>query len=267
MANPAIPARKSAAPLPVPLDAARSLPALSPNAQLTTDLDWVARAVEREDLPALRQARPVVGALRARWAEMDRPANIDEIASESLLLAVSMPMSGGIDPNQLQKILCDGLAERCPTAFDLHSAAKTVMWTREFFSLPALDEELRRAARRSARYRRALATDFGRAIAKIKDDNRRYRENRKRKIAQIRECLDELRRDGQLRFPIYSLPRIGYVDPQLLTEALSNDERDQQWATLLPPDRDRMRDAAPDGWRPPPSDERAVEILDEERNP
>ena len=139
------------------------------------------------------------------------------------------------------------------------------MWTREFFSLPALDQELQRAARRSARYRRALATDFGRAIAKIKDHNRRYKEDRKRKLAQIRECLDELGRDGQLRFPIYGLPRIGYVDPQLPTEALSDDERDRQWATLLPPDRDRMQDAAPDGWQPP-SDERADEILDQERD-
>ncbi len=49
-------------------------------------------------------------------------------------------------------------------------------------------------------------------------------------------------------------------------EAFNDDERDRQWATLLPdPDRDRLCASAPDGWQPP-SDERADEIFDEERD-
>ncbi len=136
---------------------------------------------------------------------MEPPAaNIDEIASEAPLLAVSMPMSGGIDPNTLQKVLCAGLAERCP--YGVRPALRRQdgdVDARVLFAAGTLEAaELQRAARRSARYRRALATDFGRAIAKIKDDRRRYKEDRKRSIAQIRERLDELRRDGQIRFPI-----------------------------------------------------------------
>lgn len=157
-------ARTSSAPLPIPLAEARALPVLAPAARLAADLHRFAQMVERADnVPALRQAQSAAGALRERFAAVDRPADADAIATAALIATTTMSMSNGIDPGRLSHVMCEDLAEMDVTAFELERALRALRWSRDFFSLPALGRELQRARKLARRYRRAL--DIDRRIA------------------------------------------------------------------------------------------------------
>ena len=152
------------APLPIPLAEARALPVLSAPARLSADLRQFERASWRStDLPALRRAAPAARALREQFAAVDRPADADAVATAALIATTTMPMSNGIDPGRLAQILCEDLAEMGATVFELERALRELRWSKDFFSLPALGRELRRARRLARDYRRAL--DIDRRIA------------------------------------------------------------------------------------------------------
>ncbi len=267
MTKAATPARKSAAPLPVPLDGAPAgLPA-RPDAQvqLDRDLKHLRAMLDTTDVPALRRLEKTVPQLRRQFAAVDRPTTVDEVAFAAADLVRTMSLAGNIDPEPLGGIIAAELAAENVTLYELQCAIRALLRESEFFSLPKLLAEIEQARRRARRHRDTLATDVGETITAIEHQKRQRERERARMIVAIREAIEELRRDGKLCFPIYRLLGIGYLDPALLMEALNDDERERQWATSLfaDPERERMRDALPDGWQPP-DDERIVEILEEE---
>lgn len=182
---------KAAAPLPIPLAEARALPALAPAARLAADLRQFEQYIDRADLPALRAAGPAASALARRFAEVDRPATADDIATAAVIATTTMPMANGMDPAGVAHVLCEDLAEKGVTAFELQEALRELRWTETFFGFPALARELGKARKLAHRYRRGLNVD--RRIAQVEryQSQQKEAEDRRGRLRAELDAFDE----------------------------------------------------------------------------
>lgn len=261
-------ATKDAAPLPVPVEGAGGLPAtIDAHARLGAELKMAAEVLDGCDIPALRRAQRTLPRLRQAFALIDRPATSEEIVLGINSIIRTKPLAGNIDADALADMLMAEIAAEGATLFELAAAVRAHFRTAEFLCVPKLLDEVAKARRAARRHRETLAADVRERIAEIEDWECRRERERTRTIAVLRKAVEELRRDGNLRFPVYQLPGVRYLDPSLLMEALDEEDRARQWATLLPPDRDRLlHDGLPDGWTPPDdelADETSEEVRDE----
>lgn len=268
-----IPTRRSAAPIPVPVEGAPgSVPVtVDAQARLEADIAHLARAIDRRDVGALRRAQSTVPRLRQCFAQVDRPATAEEIVLGVNGVVRTMAMAGTIDPEEWADSTAAELAAEGATLFEIATAVRQHKRTSEFVSLPKLLEEIERARRVAARHRRTLAVEPAERVALLEDEIRRAARERERLVTRVREAVDELRADGGLTHLLERgtagthLTGVGHVSAKMLMEVLEDDERERFFALALPPDQDRLLYEAPEGWLPP-GDERVAEILEEARD-
>jgi hypothetical protein len=152
--------------LPVPAASADAVPVLTKHAQLDADLGALDRGLyewafgSEELLSCLKAALPFIEKWRADWRALDRPATTDEIATQMLRLATTMPNAGNIDQGMLADTLCEDIAELRPTAWAVERGCRAHRGKSEFLSFAKLEEEIRHAERRARRYRRLLERDL-----------------------------------------------------------------------------------------------------------
>jgi hypothetical protein len=177
-------------PVPVTPAATGALPVLTEHGQLDADLSSLERSLEghrvhgthfypsaAETASHLKAVLPFIDKWRAVWRALDRPATTDEIATEMLRLATTMPNAGNIDQGMLADTLCEDIAESRPTAWALARGCRAHRGKSEFLSFAKLEEEIRRAERRAAHYRHLLKRDMAEEL-KSAEDSVRYERRR-----------------------------------------------------------------------------------------
>src|SRR6516225_187450 len=110
--------------LPVPAASAEAVPVLTKHAQLDANLGALKRGLDGErafgefcrpstekTVSCLKAALPFIDKWRADWRALDRPATTDEIATQMLRLATTMPNARNIDQGMLADTLCEDIAE------------------------------------------------------------------------------------------------------------------------------------------------------------
>jgi hypothetical protein len=187
-------------PLPVPVSLG-TLPVLTEHAQLETDVEEFARAVDRGDIDAMKAALRTINQLRARWRALDQPATTDQIATEVLRLTTVKPSAGNIDQGMLADTLCDDLAEMRPTTFALMRGCRAHRLDSEFLSLPALADAIRRAGWRARRYRELLAEDLPRLIRFAEEQERRREREHEEYLRKKRKEYENMLRDFAPHLP------------------------------------------------------------------
>jgi hypothetical protein len=203
--------KSPSSPLPVPVSPG-TLPTLTEHAQLDADLGALERALEgyrkfgeffrpstEERVNALMAALPHIDKWRANWRALDRPATTDEIATEMLRLATTMPSAGNIDQGMLADTLCDDIAELRPTAWELERGCRAHRGKSEFLSFAKLQEEIRRAQLRAKGYRRLLEYDLAKELERdeelLRDDRRQSAERkRQQKLPEKRAAEEQVPR-------------------------------------------------------------------------
>jgi hypothetical protein len=146
---------------------------LTDHAQLDADLGALERGLEgrrihgtwfhpsaEDTVSCLKAALPFIDKWRADWRALDRPATTDEIATEMLRLATTMPSAGNIDQRMLADTLCADIAELRPTAWVLQRGCRAHRGKSEFLSFAKLEKEIQNAEWRAKNYRRLLERDL-----------------------------------------------------------------------------------------------------------
>jgi hypothetical protein len=87
---------------------------------------------------------------------VSQPATAEQIAHEAGRLVVSVPLAGNIDPGVLADAICEEIAERQVTRFELAIAIRRCRRRCQFLSVANVVEELERARRRVSSYGDAL---------------------------------------------------------------------------------------------------------------
>ncbi len=100
-----------------------------------------------------RKAAEMLPALRARWAEVDRPASANFIAAEIAKLATVFPNSIGPDPDMFLQVMADDVQDDQPTYYALATAAHAYRRKHKFLSISDLVAELKRAEKKAGRLR------------------------------------------------------------------------------------------------------------------
>jgi hypothetical protein len=207
------PSKPSKTGLPVPAASAGAVPVLTQHAQLDADLGALKRVTEgewifgehyrpsaEETVSHLKAALPFIDKWRAEWRALARPATTDEIATEMLRLATTMPNAGNIDPGMLADTLCEDIAELRPTAWALERGCRAHRGKSVFLSFAKLEKEIRDAELRARSYGRLLEQrDFVEDLKSAEDSVRRenwlYAEReRKRKLEEKRLAEQERQR-------------------------------------------------------------------------
>jgi hypothetical protein len=205
--------------LPVPAVSAGAVPVLTEHAQLDANLGALKRGLDgerafgtfcrpstEETVSCLKAALPFIDKWRADWRALDRPATTDEIATEMLRLATTMPNARNIDQGMLADTLCGDTAELRPTAWALERGCRAHRAKSEFLSLAKLEKEIRDAEWRAKLYRRLLKRDLVEELKSAennlalelkwaKDEVRRKRErDQEQKLLEKRRAEEELER-------------------------------------------------------------------------
>ncbi len=242
---------------------------LDAHARLEAELKQVAAAVDRRDVPALRRAQRTVPRLRQAFAKVDRPATSDEILVGANGVIRTKPLAGNIDWEAQAELLMAEMARRKVSAFELATAVREHFCAKgKFVDTGLFFEEVEKARRAAVQHRRLLAVDPAQHIARIEDENRKFRREREQAVARTQHALDKMSATAR-RHCLESGGRGlrgGYASHEVLMGAMTDDERDRMFARMLNPfDRENLLRAAPDGWEPP-SDERIDEILEDTRD-
>ena len=230
--------------LPVPPVSADALD-LTEHAQLDANLGALKRGLDGErafgefcrpstekTVSCLKAALPFIDKWRADWRALDRPATTDEIATEMLRLATTMPNARNIDQGMLADTLCEDIAELRPTAWALERGCRAHRGKAEFLSFAKLEKEIRDAEWRAKGYRRLLERDLVKELKWAEDSvqhERRLRAEweRQQKLREKRLAEEERKALESARWAEARRREIAEADARWLRDHQHRDAPDE----------------------------------------
>jgi hypothetical protein len=173
--------------------------------QLTHDLDEFRKVCEifdshnpgEEDIQDGKRALAGLDALRHRWAAVDKPASLDQIATSITRLISCFPNLNRMDVELLARALGDDVADSQPTQYVLEQACRAVRRKSEFLSIAKVLEQIEAAERYAKKQRYLLfrfpldewvasaEADLPDRLARAAGWDRRYRAKRNRLKAEF----------------------------------------------------------------------------------